>query len=263
MTVLLNNNFDGGAAGSNILTSNSGADNGNAFTYINTGNGGTAAFCDVEVLGLNRNTAQYVVGMSSGASTGATTAVGWTSGVIGTLTTFWTRFYVYFSSFLANTGADTNLFSAYLSSIGTGAGVNIYLSCNPAPPFQLYIWNDFSQTFSQMTTGLVAGVWNRVEFTATLSTTVGTATMSLYADPNADGVTPTETVSQTAQNYGTSTMNQVSLGMDNGWQTNTPTFYFSNWQFNNTGYPGPAPFRPGKGFPGILPYPIAIHSDVC
>lgn len=262
MTILLNNNFDGGVTGSQITTANSGVNPAdNAFTYVGQSNTGTCQYGNVAALGLNRSTAEYVMAMASGATSSATAYVGYNATFLSTLTTYWTRFYVNFSSLLANSTADTCLFSSYHTS-GL-PGVTIFLSCTPAPPFQLYIWNGYSSTFSQMTTAIVAGVWNRIEFTATLGTSTGSASMSLYAGSNADGVTPDETVTQSAQNYGTTTINSASIGMDYGWQTNTPTVYFSNWQINNTGYPGPAPFRPGAGCPGILTNPIAIHSDVC
>lgn len=263
MTVLLNNNFDGGVTGSQITTSNSGADNGNAFTYVSQTNSGVCQYADVAANGLNRETAQYVMAMSTGATAGPTAYVGWNASSLGTLTTFWTRFYFYVSA-LSPTGPndDTNLFSAYLTS-GV-PGVTIFLQCNPAPPYNLYIWNGYSSVQTTMVTALAAGIWNRVEFTATLGTSTGSASMSLYQDPNSDGAVPTETISQSGQNYGTSTINTTTLGMDYGsGQNNTPVIYFSNWQMNNSGYPGPAPFRAGKSCPGILTNPIAIHSDVC
>jgi hypothetical protein len=86
--------------------------------------------------------------------------------------------------------------------------------------------------------------------------------MLFYADPGADGITVTDTINQTG-NYTGAIVSNFGLGFSTTHTQTVPTTYYSNWQLNTTGFPGPAPFRQGLGSPmGNLPNPIAIHSDV-
>jgi hypothetical protein len=259
--MLLNNNFDGGVTGTTITTANSGF-NGDAFTYVTTVNTGSLKYASVAANGLARPTAEYVLAVSTGTGT-SYAACGWDGATLGGLTQFWTRFYIYFSSLVPNTGGDLNIFSGHISSSAPGVTLVVDYNSGTTPPYFLGIWNGFSSVWTSTTTPLVAGAWYRIEFRATLSTTVGTADLFLYAGANVDTTTATEHISQTAQNYGTSSADTASLGMDYFNQINTPAVYFSNWQINNTGYPGPAPFRQGLGSPaGNLANPVAIHSDI-
>jgi hypothetical protein len=259
--VSVQNNFDGGTTGTTITTGNSGFNN-DAFSYVNASLSGVLQYASVGANNLNRPTAEYVMAQSTGATAHAKSFVGWNSTSLGTITTFYVRFYVYFSAITTNTALDTGLMSSYLTSGFPGVQVN--MATDLGAPYQLYIWNNTQSTFAQMTTGINVGEWNRIEFRATVSNgSSGTADLYLYAGANADGVIPTEHVSQSGQNYGTNTINTVTIGADYFSQTNTPTIYYSNFQVNTTGYPGPAPYRAGLGTPtGNLTNPIAIHSAV-
>lgn len=261
--VQLRNNFDGGTTGTVITTSNSGASGGDAFDYVQKSSStSTLAYADSGALGLNRGTTEFVMSEGTGSVASCTNFVGWRT-AFGTQSQYWARFYLYFSNIVTNSTHDTNLFSSYLTS-GL-PGVSVFLSTDAALPYQLYIWNGYSSTYTQMTTVMVPSTWYRVEFRATLSTTVGTSDLYLYAGADADTPVVTEHVVLNSQNFGTATVNTVTIGQDYGYsvgQANTPVIYYSNFEVNTTGYPGPAPFRPGKGCPGILSSPVAIHSDV-
>jgi hypothetical protein len=159
------------------------------------------------------------------------------------------------------------LLSMYTAaSIGHGVSVVMSTSATTGPGLNnFYIYNH--------NTGLASGIsaltrsastWYRVEFHTLLSSsTTGVADLYIYEGNASDGVTPTASLNLTGQNYGTTTIDTCSLGEDVIYQTNTPNTYFSNWEVNDTGYPGPAPFRQGLGSPsGNLTNPIAIHTDV-
>jgi hypothetical protein len=115
-----------------------------------------------------------------------------------------------------------------------------------------------------MTTPLDILVWHRIEFHVLMGATTGQSDLSLYTYPDADDDVGnyTEQIVQTGATYGASPATQYILGQ--GWaiQHNTPDTYFSNWEINNTGYPGPEPFRLGTGSPnGNMTNSVAIHMN--
>jgi hypothetical protein len=71
----------------------------------------------------------------------------------------------------------------------------------------------------------------------------------------------TETLIQTGKNYGASTGSSFRLGCANPLSNQTATTH-SGWGMSTTDWLGPLPFRPGKGVPGIMSSPIAVHTDV-
>ena len=233
--VALRNNFEGGPDGTTITVGNSNqAGTQNPFDLVTlSGTGAVLQYTNVAANNLNRPTAEYVMQMSSGSSTG-NMYCRYTAG-LGSAHEVWMRFYVFFSSISTN-ATDLNLCQL------RGAGVQqvgVWLRTSTTP-YCLQINNNFHVVTTNMTsTPIVAGVWHRVEFHVLLGG------------------------SQTSQDYWQNTADGFTLGQDYNARANTAATYLSNWEINTTGYPGPAPFRAGLGSPsGNLANPVAIHSDI-
>src|SRR5207245_994010 len=261
--VALRNNFEGGPDGTTITVGNSNqAGTQNPFDLVTlSGTGAVLQYTNVAANNLNRPTAEYVMQMSSGSSTG-NMYCRYTAG-LGSAHEVWMRFYVFFSSISTN-ATDLNLCQL------RGAGVQqvgVWLRTSTTP-YCLQINNNFHVVTTNMTsTPIVAGVWHRVEFHVLSggsgSGTTGSSNLFLYADPDSDSNTYTDTISQTSQDYWQNTADGFTLGQDYNARANTAATYLSNWEINTTGYPGPAPFRAGLGSPsGNLANPVAIHSDI-
>jgi hypothetical protein len=253
MTTLINN-FNGGPAGTTLTTANTGQLGDNAFNSITTAASATIVFADAGVNALNRPTAQFVMELATTGTSGQSVAASWSTSM-GAQAQIWTRFYVYFSSISPSTN-DRIIFSAF-------SGITMEMSVllqTATTPNSLYVKDKAGATVFGGTS-FVAGVWNRVEMNVNF--TAGSTSLFVYADPGADGLDYSDSITQTGANYGGATCNLFPLGLAVGYSEATPPTYFSNWQLNNTGFPGPAPFRQGLGSPaGGLTNPIAIHSDV-
>lgn len=252
----LTNNFDGGPDGVTITTGNSGQYNNDAFDGVgNTGTGTVIQFANVDVNGLNRQTAEYVMKIATGSTT-VTPYVAWST--FGSPVDVYMRFYVYFSSIVSN-ATDLTLAAMWsASSLTKGTSIGLRTS---ASPFCLQIVNNSTLAVTNMTTtAITAGVWHRIEYHTHFSTTAGTADIGVYIGANADTDTADDSVTQTGQNYAASSNSAIGMGHLVKFQTNTPPFYVSNIQATVNGYLGPAPFRQGKGVPGILTNPVSIHT---
>lgn len=262
MTVL-RNNFDGGVNGDAITAANSGAFGQDAFDAVQDDTPkALIQFAGVDVNGLNRSTAEFVMATAtaSNAAAGNVVVAAWTTSM-GSQSEFWTRFYLYLSS-LASNISDQNIFAA----AGAGSdGMGIWvMSTAPTRTIQIRDLNGTGTTRNTSTTALTAGQWLRIELHATFTSVRGTSSseMRLFMDDNVDTDTPTEIVSQTGGDYGVLPASQYFVGA--AWdpvQKSQPNTFWSNWELNNIDWPGPSPFRAGKGVPGILTNPISIHSD--
>lgn len=256
MTRLINN-FEGGPDGTTITVANSdqtGTEN--AFDNLDSsGTGNVLKFKSAAT--LNRPTAEYVMRIATGSTINVYPDVRWETSM-GAQSQIWTRFYVYFTSITSNL-RDLNLFTAWTSATTNGVGVYIQ---NSGAPISFAILNLKTGVITYMPTVITAGAWHRVEFRATLSATVGSADLTYYSGDSVDSEDATDTVSITGQNFGSATANRFTLGPDWSYQANMLDTYLSNWELNNTGYPGPAPFRQGLGYPtGNLTNSVAPICD--
>lgn len=248
---MLENNFDGGPNGTTITTANSGQAGNDAFDATSsTGTGTVLRFANA----IERASAEYCMETLTGSS-GTSSYVTWSTS-IGAQTSIWTRWYARFDTIPTTTNNDNVMFMAWS---GATHCVSIWLN-NIGPTLgRVAIYNGVSADTNTVTV-LTPDTWNRFEFTATFSTTVASSELRLYLWPDEDATTPTETITQTGRNYSAATANQFRLGCGNPLVSQNSTLH-SNWQLNNTGWPGPSPFRAGKGVPGILSNPVAIHAD--
>lgn len=251
MTVL-RNNFDGGPHNTAFTAANSGQVPGNtAFNLVdvNGSNGRTVAYWDASALG--RGTAEYVLKTAT-AGTAVSCAVVWST-AMGSQSQVWWRQYVYLTAYTPtyelviwesdNGAVYTGIVAVWevtgelVVRVSDAAGTPEVLSTNPVP----------------------LNAWCRIEGRFQYSTTTGNFDVRLFLDPDSD--TPTETISATNFNLGASAANSFAFGSAFQAQAK-PTTYYSGVELNNEGWPGPAPFRAGKGVPGILSSPVAVHAAV-
>ena len=255
MTVL-RNNFSAGPDGTKMTIANSGANDDDAFDTMNNGSSPTiCAFYDAAVLG--RSTAEFVLKVSTGSTVFAPEAI-WTSASLGVQTQIYTRVYIMFPVLPTSTTSPIVFFQALT---GGGSAFCSYIGLDKST-YQIYMTDKFDPGvgFKVQTSGAItAGQWFRIEARQQYSTTTGNAELRWFNDPDTD--VPTETLSFTNQNLGGANTDTWTFGY--GWsKANWQAMYMSGLELNNTDWPGPAPFRPGKGIPGILTNQTAIHTDV-
>lgn len=246
MTVL-RHNFDGGPHGTTLTAANSaqvpGNDPFNSVTAKNADN--IIQYTDAAALG--RPTAEYVLQCSTVGVTQANCA--WTT-AMGSQSQVWWRQYFYLTA--TPTPNDVCIYECDNGSAYTGT---VYVE---ATTNKMYIAKDTVTQYVTMATPAPLNQWLRLEAWFKFSATLGEIQLRLYTDADSD--TAFETISASNLALSASTANSFAFGqpLPTG---SKPTMYFSGLELNNTGWPGPAPFKQ-KGVPGYQPNPVAIHSDV-
>lgn len=248
----LRHNFDGGPLGTNLTVANSGQVPGNdPFQFVDVGSAQNhIEYKDAALLG--RATAEYVLLVSTLAA--STSGMQWST-PMGSQSQIWLRMYLYLTETPFNSGATADCpifecdngaaYSAWISIVRTTGAIRM---------------ENGPETLSTTTTNVLPiNEWARLEARMLFSTTVGSTDVKLFLEPDSD--TPTETVSSSGWNMGTATANSFVMGYSGLGTQNKPELYISGLELNNVGWPGPAPFRPGKGVPGIMTNAIAIHTD--
>lgn len=246
----LRNNMEGGPPNTVVTTANSNQFGDNPWDAVNsTGANTDLRFAHSDAFGLNRPSAEYTLLTQS--DTVGTPYTAWNI-AMGDRAEFWARFYIYLPSISVNPG-NRALFSVY--SFDTLC-MSVWLKTSAAP-FVLQI-RDSASLITSMTTALVGGEWNRIEVRALIS---GTADLRLYKGDAADSSVATESIAQTGANYGPEAyFEEWRFGQHVTTGNSIMTVYTSSMELNNSGWPGPAPFRAGKGCPGVLTNAIAPHS---
>jgi hypothetical protein len=242
---VLRNNFDTGPDGTQISIANSSAVPGNnAFDTV----GGTASGTILYSANFSRQTAVYTAHLASGA-TAAAPCVGWSTSM-GSQSQIWFREYVLLTAyppgdktvFECDNGTTYNSFIAVLS--GTS---------------RFSVLNSAQSILASAVTSLTLNQWYRLEGRFQYSATTGNWELDIYQEADSD--TPTERLSGSNCNFGAASSNSWLFGYAFS-ETSSPDLYISGLELNNTGFPGPAPFRQGLGTPsGNLTNPIAIHMD--
>lgn len=251
MTVL-RNNFSTGPDGTDITAANSGTGEDDPFdTYNNVGTSGRVLKYKTAD-GLLRPTAEFVMRAETGATAGAENVVWYTT--MGTQSQFWMRAYVYFSV-LPNNAISPLFFQAIdLGSGTTRADLGVFSQDGTGRLFSEYLGGGVVYT----TSAVAAGAWWRVEARFQTSSTVGNAEIRYFEDADSDE--PTETLSFSNANMGGPTASYWGFGYTVS-DANLETLYMSGIALSSEGWIGPAPFRPGKGVPGVLSTPIAVTDD--
>jgi hypothetical protein len=249
---MLRNNFDGGPDGTTITLANSGQVPGNdAFNTMSTvGSQTVIQYADAANLG--RGTAEFVMKTSTGTSTNSCGVV-WTTSM-GSQSQVWWRQYINLTILPVDSGAGNDM---TIFECDNGA---VYMGfCDLLRTTGKLIVRNGPQTSSVTTTNaLVLNSWARVEARYKFGTgTAGEFDLSLYLDADSDS--PTESISATGWNMAAATANFFTFGSGFN-DVHKPLTYWSGLEINNTGFPGPAPFK-ARGVPGIQPNPIAVHTD--
>lgn len=258
------NNFNGGPAGTDITTANSGQDGDVPFDVIgsNSSVGNIVQFASVDANSLNRPTAEYVMKHQRGTDTVTSYSACLWSTTVGVLPEVWARFYVYFTEVTTPLHTDNSLeLCAFNLSSGFPTGIAMALANKNTTTAYIALTNLKTGAFAQATTVPVSiNEWLRIEVHCIFANGPNSSAEAyLYAGDDVDTTTYSDSISMTGENTGQSAAEAFSIGQGNAMQINSGPAYFSNWVVTDEGFPGPAPFRAGKGVPGILTNPIAIH----
>lgn len=246
MTVL-RNNFDTGPDGTSITVANSDDVPGNdAFDLV--GGTGTGVVRQYSAT-FSRPTAEFTAHLTTGSTAGAPN-VGWTSSM-GSQSQIWFREYVYLSSYppvydMVVFVCDNTVVYNAIIVIRATTGV-------------LSVSNSPQSVTSPFSTPTPLGAWFRLEGRFQFSATTGNWELRLFDEADSD--TPIETKTATNWNLGANSSTEFAFGYAINSVANLPDLYLSGLELNNTDWPGPAPFRAGKGVPGILSTPMAVHGD--
>jgi hypothetical protein len=248
--VRLKNNFDTGPDGTTITTSNSGLIPGNDGFNIVGGSG--AGSVTQYSSAFSRQTAAYTAHLATAAVSSAP-CVGWSTSM-GSQSQIWFREYVMWTAYPSGITALT------IFECDNGSVYNAFVVLQGTTGI-LTVQNGPQTVTSDFTNPVALNQWYRLECRFQFSTTTGNWEAQLF--DAADSDTPLETISASGWNLGAASSNSFVFGYAFG-RTNQPDMYISGLELNNTGYPGPAPFRQGLGSPmGNLANPIAVHSDIC
>jgi hypothetical protein len=251
--VQLNNNFSSGPDGTNISVLNSGNGDDDAFDTFNRGTGTVNQYKQADL--FNRATAEFVLRVNT-TTTITTAHVAWQAASIGTQNEIYIRFYCYFTVLPDNFGS-----SVIFRVMGAATTVDtIVIVCNSGGDKSLAFTNMTGTWEARTTSSMVANAWMRVEARIQHSATTGNGEMRFYADADADTDSPTETVTFTNQNLARNDCDTTFFGYAKA-MSGLEDMYMSGLEVNNTGWPGPLPFKQ-KASPGYQPNAVAIHNDV-
>lgn len=133
----------------------------------------------------------------------------------------------------------------------------------------LQLFNSANTVIATTTAAIPANTWVRVDFDVTPSVAAGVAEVRLFT--TMDSITPTETITVSAQAFGAAYVDEVTYGQTIA-GANLPTFYLDDLQVNATGMPGPysdgspqtatltgAASSSGYGSPTVLTDPPPIN----
>lgn len=249
MTVL-RQNFDGGAHNTGFTVANSGNVPGNnAMNAVDTHNssGRTVAYWDASSLG--RATAEFVLKTNT-TTTSASCAAIWNT-AMGSQSQVWWRQYLYLTAY-------TPTYELVIWESDNGAVYTGVVGLWEVTGELVVRQSDLGGPEVLSTNPVPLNEWFRLEGRFQYSTTTGNFDVKLFLEPDSED--PTETISATNFNLGASSANSFAFGSAFQAQQK-PTTYYSGWGLSNEGWLGPAPFRPGKGVPGIMTNPVAIHTN--
>jgi hypothetical protein len=249
----LRHNFDGGPSGTQLTVANSGQVPGNdAFQVVSpTGSGCIVQYQDAALLG--RPTAEFVLKTETGA-VATDNAVIWNT-AMGSQSQVWWRQYIMLTELPVTSGASLNM---PIFECDNGAVYCALVYVRRTTGLLAFVDDPTPVVNIATTNALPLNAWARIECRIQFSTTVGNFDLNLYLEPDSD--TPTETISGTGLNLSAATANSFCFGSAFSDSFKALT-YFSGLELNNTGWPGPAPWRSGKGAPNRnLSNCVAIHT---
>jgi hypothetical protein len=250
----LRNNFSTGPDGTNLTTANSGAVPGNdAFNAISSiGSGTILKYASAAT--LERPTAEFVLKTATGSTSDDNTVL-WST-AMGNQAQIWLRQYLYLTEVPDDAQPGANDMAIFVCDNGSVYCAKIYIGSTSG---KLWLWNGPDTASAAMTNALTLNQWVRIECRMQFSSTTGNIDLKLFLE--ADAENPTETVSVTNWNLGASAASNFYFGSGFA-EPNKPITYYSGLELNNVGWPGPAPFRLGRGMPnGMMTNSVAIHTS--
>jgi hypothetical protein len=253
MTRLVHN-FDGGPDGTNLSVANSGQVPGNdPFNLVSTlGFTNVLQYADASALG--RGTAEFVLKTATGATT-SDCGVMWSTSM-GSQTEVWFRFYIYLTQTPSVNGepGDMCIFESDNGTVYTGF---VYVGNTTR---KVFLYDGPNSGNIGTTNVLPLNAWARIEGHFHYHATAGIVDLKLFLEADSD--TPTETIGATGWDLNAASASTFAFGSPFN-DTHKPTTYYSGLELNNTGWPGPAPWRPGKGAPsGMMTNAVAPHTFV-
>jgi hypothetical protein len=245
MTVL-RNNFDGGPDGTSITVANSGQVPGNdAFNGVSADvSNNTIQY----TAATDRPTAEYT-GQFSSTSPAVHAGVVWSTSM-GSQSQVWYRQYVKWM--VLPTTSSPSLFTSDNGTVYCGI-----VALNNDDD-KIMVVNSTETVSSSFSSSISLDTWYRIECRFQFSSTTGNWEARLYAGDDVDTDSPTETISASNWNLGASSANNFGFGYVRSF-AGQPDMRLSGLALSNEGWIGPAPFRAGKGVPGILTNPVAQH----
>lgn len=231
--LLLQNSFDGGTNGTTVTTGNSGGVSGNAFTSVNIGATSVLAYSNTTYASGSLSA------VFSNGGTPSTDFLEWSPNVIGVQPKLWFRVCFFFT---ANPTSNTQFIRATTNNFSV---INAVFFINASGKITI-----FGEAVS--VNSIPLNQWFRIEGYIYGPSAGGQASYSLFATP--DSQVPTETQTAAATTGGPT--DDVRFGNTSG-TSNTTTFYLDSIGVSNTGYLGPVSYtaEPSTGMPGSVVAP--------
>lgn len=218
MTVVYNNNFEGGSDETTVSTANSGGSSGTAFSAVQIDSGAVVKF----------DTAQAAHGTLSVRIDPSANTLAYVRWALSAYTETWGRFYLYLT---ANPAADLRIVQH------TNAGGSVVGRIAISTTGKLKLLDNASVVQATSTTSVSLNQWVRVEFHFIHSTTVGQIETKLFN--TMDSLVADEITTTAANiNTGAETSN-IRFGCTATNVNDLPAFWMDDLQANNTEYPGP------------------------
>lgn len=213
MSVILQNNAEGGTNGAAVTPANSGGVSGNAWTAVNN----TWTYSNTHVV---KGSLAYQCSQAAGSGA----SLQWQFSPAQT--THYGRLYLYMTAFAT---ASHPIFKGLLTGFTDAWRVDLTTTG------QVRIRNASGTTLTTSTQTITTGAWWRFEWNVINSTTTGQITVNVYSG---DLTTPSFNVAATGANLGAET-DYLQFGPALSSPT-VPTMYYDEFVTDNATFPGPA-----------------------
>ncbi|MGZ6838537.1 MAG: hypothetical protein ACXVGE_21955, partial [Blastococcus sp.] len=229
MTVL-GNSLEGLTSGTVITTANSGGASGDAFNTVTAQLANSTCVAD--------NTVHAHGGVSAKLTPGTGTAgIAWDTS-LSHVTTWWCRFYFYYTATPTATRALWECSSN--ATVSTLSGQLVVLTNN-----KLQLRDSAGTSMCATVNALTLSAWNRIEIKFTMSSALasaGAVELRTYTGANWDSSTATEAIQNTATTYntlaGTSATGLGQIRFDAS-LASAPSFWFDDLAYSDVGWIGP------------------------
>jgi hypothetical protein len=250
---VLRNNFDGGTDGLDITASNSGS-GGNPFDGIFKSGSGIVKYASAST--LERPTSEYVARIGTGTPEGQALAYWFSS--MGSQSQIWLRFYARYSALPDAT--ETGFQYPAIFTAANGSDIPMVKIGIKTVTHEVFVVNG-PATSTMTTSGSISlDKWFRIEARIQFSSTTGNGEVRWYDDADSDVYA--EQLTFSSWNLQGSAAAIYYYGCID-FLEDLEDVYLASMELNNEGWPGPAPFRQGRGVPsGNLTNSVAIHMPV-